>query len=172
MTQTQARTVFLLAHTGRPAAVRSAELVVKGLLHSGIGVRVLEAEARDLPLPDEVELVKEATPQCLDGCELLIVLGGDDQDEDQDSQFCWARQRICPPSGSALQRSVSHHKEALIEFGLERAPSKAGNRSSPGIKAFHSLSLPLCHFLDDEGQLDIRLILGDTAILGNRSLTD
>jgi NAD+ kinase len=30
-----------------------------------------------LPLPDEVELVGEATPRCLDGCELLIVLGGD-----------------------------------------------------------------------------------------------
>ena len=77
MTQTRARTVFLLAHTGRPAAIRSAELVVQGLLRSGIGVRVLAAEAADLPLPDEVELVQEATPQCLDGCELLIVLGGD-----------------------------------------------------------------------------------------------
>ena len=42
MTQNRARTVFLLAHTGRPAAIRSAELVVKGLLRSGIGVRVLE----------------------------------------------------------------------------------------------------------------------------------
>ena len=77
LTQNRVRTVFLLAHTGRPAAVRSAELVVKGLLRSGIGVRVLEYEAADLPLPDEVQLVKEATPQCLDGCELLIVLGGD-----------------------------------------------------------------------------------------------
>lgn len=77
MTQNRARTVFLLAHTGRPAAVRSAELVVKGLLRSGLGVRVLEAEACDLPLPGEVELVKEATPESLDGCELLIVLGGD-----------------------------------------------------------------------------------------------
>jgi NAD+ kinase len=77
LTQNLARTVFLLAHTGRPAAIRSAELVVKGLLRHGIGVRVLEEEARDLPLPDEVRLVKEATPQCLDGCELLIVLGGD-----------------------------------------------------------------------------------------------
>ncbi|MFD4789222.1 NAD kinase [Streptomyces sp. NPDC058459] len=83
MTQNRARTVFLLAHTGRPAAIRSAELVVKGLLRSGIGVRVLEEEACDLPLPGErggpggVELVKEATPQSLDGCELLIVLGGD-----------------------------------------------------------------------------------------------
>ncbi|MEU3416367.1 MULTISPECIES: NAD kinase [unclassified Streptomyces] len=77
MTQNRARTVFLLAHTGRPAAIRSAELVVKGLVRHGIGVRVLEDEARDLPLPDDVHLVKEATAQCLDGCELLIVLGGD-----------------------------------------------------------------------------------------------
>ncbi|MCQ0022164.1 NAD kinase [Streptomyces somaliensis DSM 40738] len=71
------RTVFLLAHTGRPAAVRSAELVVLGLLRSGIGVRVLAAEAADLPLPPSVETVPEATPGVLDGCELLIVLGGD-----------------------------------------------------------------------------------------------
>ncbi|WP_371656918.1 MULTISPECIES: NAD kinase [unclassified Streptomyces] len=73
------RTVFLLAHTGRPAAIRSAELVVRGLLRCGIGVRVLEAEAADIPLPESesVQTVKEATPQCLDGCELLIVLGGD-----------------------------------------------------------------------------------------------
>ncbi|MET8578440.1 NAD kinase [Streptomyces sp. NPDC005012] len=71
------RTVFLLAHTGRPAAVRSAELVVAGLLDAGLGVRVLESEAHDLPLPDSVQLVAEATPECLDGCELLVVLGGD-----------------------------------------------------------------------------------------------
>ncbi|MFI8964120.1 NAD kinase [Streptomyces sp. NPDC053493] len=71
------RTVFLLAHTGRPAAVRSAELVVLGLLRSGIGVRVLEAEAADLPLPPAVEKVPEACSDALDGCELLVVLGGD-----------------------------------------------------------------------------------------------
>ncbi|GAA4925468.1 NAD kinase [Streptomyces coeruleoprunus] len=71
------RTVFLLAHTGRPAAVRSAELVVLGLLRSGIGVRVLASEAADLPLPPAVETVAEASPHVLDGCELLIVLGGD-----------------------------------------------------------------------------------------------
>ncbi|MFF8276509.1 MULTISPECIES: NAD kinase [Streptomyces] len=71
------RTVFLLAHTGRPAAVRSAELVVLGLLRSGIGVRVLEAEAADLPLPPSVEVVREACSDALDGCELLVVLGGD-----------------------------------------------------------------------------------------------
>ncbi|MEU7024894.1 NAD kinase [Streptomyces sp. NPDC046203] len=71
------RTVFLLAHTGRPAAVRSAELVVLGLLRCGIGVRVLEAEAADLPLPPSVERVPEGCPDALDGCELLVVLGGD-----------------------------------------------------------------------------------------------
>ncbi|MFF3840858.1 MULTISPECIES: NAD kinase [Streptomyces] len=75
--ETAPRTVFLLAHTGRPAAVRSAELVVLGLLRCGIGVRVLEAEADDLPLPPSVERVKEACSDALDGCELLVVLGGD-----------------------------------------------------------------------------------------------
>ncbi|MFG3036812.1 NAD kinase [Streptomyces sp. NPDC048330] len=74
---TAPRTVFLLAHTGRPAAVRSAELVVLGLLRCGIGVRVLEAEATDLPLPPSVERVPEACSDALDGCELLVVLGGD-----------------------------------------------------------------------------------------------
>ncbi|WP_069814301.1 NAD kinase [Streptomyces sp. TP-A0874] len=75
-TTTPARTVFLLAHTGRPAAVRSAELVVQGLLRSGLGVRVLANEAADLPLPSVVELV-EPSQDVLDGCELLVVLGGD-----------------------------------------------------------------------------------------------
>ncbi|MEU7064821.1 NAD kinase [Streptomyces sp. NPDC046161] len=74
---TAGRTVFLVAHTGRPAAIRSAELVVQGLLKSGLGVRVLADEAVDLPLAPGVELVAEATPEALEGCELLIVLGGD-----------------------------------------------------------------------------------------------
>ncbi|MBF6049105.1 NAD kinase [Streptomyces sp. NRRL B-1677] len=71
--------MFLLAHTGRPAAIRSAELVVQGLLRCGIGVRVLAEEAADLPLPSEVELVEAGPgrPDVLEGCELLVVLGGD-----------------------------------------------------------------------------------------------
>ncbi len=78
-TSEDARTVFLLAHTGRPAAIRSAELVVQGLLAHGIGVRVLAEEAADLPLPPAVERVEKDAPGCgvLDGCELLVVLGGD-----------------------------------------------------------------------------------------------
>ncbi|MCQ4041686.1 NAD kinase [Streptantibioticus rubrisoli] len=70
------RTVFLLAHTGRPAAVRSAERVVQGLLRCGIGVRILAEEAVDLPLPPSVDVV-ESRPDVVDGCELLVVLGGD-----------------------------------------------------------------------------------------------
>ena len=72
----RARTVFLLAHTGRPAAVRSAELVVQGLLGHGIGVRVLGDEASDMPLPAAVQTV-DAEPGSVEGCELLVVLGGD-----------------------------------------------------------------------------------------------
>ena len=70
------RTVFLLAHTGRPAALRSAELVVEGLLASGLGVRVLREEAMDLPLPAAVHAVA-AGPYAAEGCELIVVLGGD-----------------------------------------------------------------------------------------------
>ncbi|WP_442814741.1 NAD kinase [Streptomyces sp. NBC_01198] len=73
----QDRTVFLLTHTGRAAAIRSAERVVQGLLRCGIGVRLLADEAVDLPLPAEVEQVTEAGPEAVEGCELIIVLGGD-----------------------------------------------------------------------------------------------
>ncbi|MBA0050543.1 NAD kinase [Streptomyces sp. AJS327] len=68
--------MFLLAHTGRPAAVRSAELVVRGLLRCGVQVRVLDEEAVNLPLPGPVETVTP-TPDAAEGCELLVVLGGD-----------------------------------------------------------------------------------------------
>ncbi|GAA2438834.1 NAD kinase [Streptomyces macrosporus] len=70
------RTVFLLTHTGRQAAVRSAELVVQGLLRNGIGVRVPAEEAADLSLPSAVQVV-EADAGVVEGCELLVVLGGD-----------------------------------------------------------------------------------------------
>ncbi|MEV1009759.1 NAD kinase [Streptomyces sp. NPDC049881] len=77
------RTVFLLAHTGRPAAIRSAELVVRGLLGHGIGVRVLAEEAADLDLPGSAERIVKTAPTddgaraAVEGCELLVVLGGD-----------------------------------------------------------------------------------------------
>jgi len=75
--ETQNRTVFLLTHTGREAAIRSAERVVLGLQRCGIGVRLLADEAADLPLPADVELIAEVGPAGVAGCELIIVLGGD-----------------------------------------------------------------------------------------------
>ncbi|MFI0941819.1 NAD kinase [Streptomyces sp. NPDC021020] len=77
MSETQNRTVFLLTHTGRAAAIRSAERVVQALLRCGIGVRLLAEEAVDLPLPEAVELVAVAGPEAVEGCELIVVLGGD-----------------------------------------------------------------------------------------------
>jgi NAD+ kinase len=71
------RNVFLLVHTGRPAAIRSAERVVQGLMKAGIGVRVLAEEASDLPLPAAVRTVTDGGPAAVVGCELIIVLGGD-----------------------------------------------------------------------------------------------
>lgn len=51
------RTVFLIAHTGRAAALRSVEALVHGLLKAGIRIRLLASEALDLDLPDGVEKV-------------------------------------------------------------------------------------------------------------------
>jgi NAD+ kinase len=44
------RTILLVAHTGRPAALRVSRLVTARLAAAGIGVRVLEPEAADLRL--------------------------------------------------------------------------------------------------------------------------
>ncbi|MER7848247.1 NAD kinase [Kitasatospora sp. NPDC096077] len=70
------RTVFLIAHTGRETALRSVESLVHGLLKAGLRIRLLEAEAVDLDLPDGVEKVAEG-PGAADGCELILVAGGD-----------------------------------------------------------------------------------------------
>ncbi|RKT11251.1 NAD+ kinase [Streptomyces sp. 1114.5] len=72
----EARTVFLIAHTGREAALRSVESLVHGLLKAGLRIRLLEAEAVDLDLPDGVEKVAEGLGAA-DGCELILVAGGD-----------------------------------------------------------------------------------------------
>jgi len=42
------RTVLVVAHTGRPAVVRNARLMVDRLTAAGINVRVLAPEAADL----------------------------------------------------------------------------------------------------------------------------
>jgi NAD+ kinase len=81
------RTVLLVVHPGRDEATETARRVQKVLGDNGISLRVLSAEAVDrgsLHLaPDdmraigaEIEVV-DADPQAAEGCELVLVLGGD-----------------------------------------------------------------------------------------------
>src|ERR1700730_3373797 len=81
------RTILLVVHTGREQAAEVARRVEKVLGDNGIGLRVLSAEAVDRgPLhlaPDEmraigVEIeVVDADERAAEGCELVLVLGGD-----------------------------------------------------------------------------------------------
>ena len=81
------RTVLLVVHTGREEATEVARRVEKVLSDNDIGLRVLSAEAVDhgsLNLtPDDmramgVEIdVVDADENAAQGCELVIVLGGD-----------------------------------------------------------------------------------------------
>ena len=81
------RIILLVVHTGRDEATETARRVEKVLGDNGIALRVLSAEAVDrgsLHLaPDdmramgvEIEVV-DADPQAAEGCELVLVLGGD-----------------------------------------------------------------------------------------------
>ncbi|MCH9669041.1 MAG: NAD kinase [Actinomycetia bacterium] len=87
MTHEHERTILLVVHTGREAATKVARRVEKVLGDNDIALRVLSAEAVDRgPLhlaPDdmramgvEIEVV-DADPRAADGCELVLVLGGD-----------------------------------------------------------------------------------------------
>jgi NAD+ kinase len=84
---TAQRTVLLVVHTGRDEATETARRVEKVLGDNGIALRVLSAEAVDrgsLHLaPDdmramgvEIEVV-DADAHAAEGCELVLVLGGD-----------------------------------------------------------------------------------------------
>ncbi|MCP3013424.1 NAD kinase [Nocardiopsis dassonvillei] len=76
---TSGRSVLLLAHTGRPAAVRSAQLVHESLSRAGLTVRMLKNEIEELAAEDcvlsPVEVVEPA--EAARGVELVMVLGGD-----------------------------------------------------------------------------------------------
>ncbi len=84
---TTERTVMLVVHTGREEATETARRVEKVLGDNGIALRVLSAEAVDRgPVhlaPDEMRAigvdieVVDADPLAADGCELVLVLGGD-----------------------------------------------------------------------------------------------
>jgi len=69
------RTVLVVVHTGRPAAVRNARLVVDRLTAAGVNVRVLapEAAALDCVGADVVPAATEAAAEA----EMVIALGGD-----------------------------------------------------------------------------------------------
>ena len=84
---TQQRTVLLVVHTGREEATETARRVEKVLSDNGISLRLLSAESVDRgPLqlaPDDMRAmgvdieVVDADPQAAEGCELVLVLGGD-----------------------------------------------------------------------------------------------
>jgi NAD+ kinase len=69
------RTMLVVVHVGRPAAVRSARLVVDRLTSAGIAVRILEPEAAALRCAGAD--VVPAAPDAARGAEMVIVLGGD-----------------------------------------------------------------------------------------------
>jgi NAD+ kinase len=69
------RSVLIVTHTGRPEAVRSAQLVIQRLGEAGIRVRVLDDEAGKLECAD-VE-VTQASEAAAEAAEMVIVLGGD-----------------------------------------------------------------------------------------------
>jgi NAD+ kinase len=69
------RAMLVVAHVGRPAALRSARLVVDRLTAAGIAVRILEPEAADLRCAGAD--VVPATPDAAQDAEMVIVLGGD-----------------------------------------------------------------------------------------------
>lgn len=81
------RTVLLVVHTGREEATETARRVEKVLGDNGIALRVLSAEAVDhgsLHLdPDDIRAlgvaieVVDADENAAEGCEMVLVLGGD-----------------------------------------------------------------------------------------------
>ncbi|GLU49387.1 NAD kinase [Nocardiopsis ansamitocini] len=75
------RTVLLLAHTGRTAAIRSAQLVHESLTRAGISVRMFASEADDIKQTGArlypLEIVRSDDADAAAGAELIMVLGGD-----------------------------------------------------------------------------------------------
>src|ERR1700754_4501778 len=69
------RSVLIVTHTGRPGAVRRAQLVIERLSEAGIAVRVLDEEVKDLACAD-VD-VRPASAAAAEDAEMVIVLGGD-----------------------------------------------------------------------------------------------
>lgn len=71
------RRILLLAHTGREGAIAVARQVITALAEHGLVVRVLADEADDLQVSAGAGVELVAEDDAVDGCELVVVLGGD-----------------------------------------------------------------------------------------------
>jgi NAD+ kinase len=69
------RVMLLVAHTGRPNAIRIARVLLDKLTAAGIAVRLLESEAGDLGF--EPAIVVPVSPAAAAGAEMVLVVGGD-----------------------------------------------------------------------------------------------
>ena len=69
------RTMLVVAHVERPAAVRAARIVVGRLTAAGVTVRVLASEAAELGTA-RTQIVP-ATALAADDAEMMLVMGGD-----------------------------------------------------------------------------------------------
>jgi NAD+ kinase len=69
------REVLFVTHTGRADAPRAVRDAAARFARSDMRLRVLEDEAPALELPDVT--VVPGTPDAADGCELVVVFGGD-----------------------------------------------------------------------------------------------
>ena len=71
----EGRRVLFVGHTGRPEALRAVRDAAKRFSDAGVSVRVLAEEADELQLPGATPVAAE--PGAADGCELVVVFGGD-----------------------------------------------------------------------------------------------
>ncbi|HEX6198089.1 MAG TPA: NAD kinase [Jiangellaceae bacterium] len=69
------RTVLLVTHTGRPDALQAGREAAELLIKAGLTVRTLSGEADDLHATGTTPV--QFGQDAADGCELVIVLGGD-----------------------------------------------------------------------------------------------
>jgi NAD+ kinase len=69
------RTMLLVAHTGRQAALRVARVLTDELAAAGIGLRVLEPEAAELRCGPAVPV--PVSPGAAEGAEMVLAVGGD-----------------------------------------------------------------------------------------------
>lgn len=77
MTEASGRRILVLTHTGRAVAVQAAVEVVQLLRKADLVPVFLPDEAAGLPTVTQGEVLLADPADPLDGCELVVVLGGD-----------------------------------------------------------------------------------------------